>query len=502
MKIKINDKEVDYISDYPTGWKFSAGDPYKFPVLIEGQACFVKRFQTKSAADITGWGLLQRLKGRKESNLPTIYDIVEVTEGEKKITYVFYEHIRGGTLEQSIIAGGIIRFPQTADHVLKALESIHAHGFWFPDFCEKNIFCEPRGRVMLVDLDSTVPLDTVPSNDLYGSKDYWIPVYQFFKVNLQQPGMTLSNLHGLSLNYLQSIFLVLHLKQYIAGQASQYKSDESFNKLPELLERVSPSSLNLFREVAQQSPHPLSNQSLEGVKMIIREIINYDLQKGPDSKPEILEFTSSKEWLEKGEPFTLSWKINGANKLELYRNGFLLTDIDPSRTVIERKEFYDDDKDVRYQLYAYQNKVLSKSDEVVIRLQVDEQGPGKRWGLADKEISQLSSIAAWSKFIGITSLVILVTLCIIAYMLEEDIYSDFIELIEMMILFFVVINIFPTITLLRLSNQITRGVHRSDVVLLNRGLRSLGHFFIYTAILIIILMVVGLILLSAIMAKS
>jgi hypothetical protein len=223
VKITINNKEVDYVSDYPAGWKFSAGDPFKFPVEIGGQNCFIKRFQKKSPDDISGWDLMQLLKGRKEPHLPTIHDIKEVTEGGKEITYIFYDHIRGSTLEQTILEGGSIHLQQTADHVLKALQSIHSYGFWFPDFCEKNIFCETGGRVMLVDLDSTLSLDTAPANDIYGSKDYWVPVYQFFKENLQLPGIMLSNLHGLSLNYLQCIFLVLHLKLYLGGKEPQYK---------------------------------------------------------------------------------------------------------------------------------------------------------------------------------------------------------------------------------------------------------------------------------------
>ncbi len=500
MKITINDTEVDYVPDYPNGWKFSAGDPYKFPVQIAGRICFIKRFQSKGPADISGWDLLHRLKGRKETYLPTIYDIVEEMEGQKRITYVFYEHIKGSTLEQTIFGGGVIRLPQTADHVLKALEAIHSHGFWFPDFCEKNIFCEAGGRVMLVDLDSTMSMNVAPTNEIYGSKDYWAPVYQFFKENLQQKGMMLSNLHGLSLNYLQSIFLVLHLKLHIAGKEKQYKSDESFYKLPEVLSMLCPSSLNLFSEVGQLLSQPLSAQSLEGVKAIIKEIIDADLDKSSLTKPEILQFRSNVECVKKGELFTLSWEVTGANRVELYRNGVLLKEMDVSRKSIERAEFYDDDKDVRYQLFAYHNNTFSKSEEVVIRLVVADTE--KRKAGVESEaplLPYMRSVASWSAFIAVTCLVISGLLVIIAISLGGDVFA---EALRVILLFFAAIGIFPMIALLRLSKFIKKGLQQADVVLINRGLRNLNHFFTYTAIILIILMLISLVLVFSNMANA
>jgi len=60
MKVTIKQREEEYISDYPDGWKFSAGDPFKFPVLIGSHPCFIKRFEQKSPEDISGWDLLVR----------------------------------------------------------------------------------------------------------------------------------------------------------------------------------------------------------------------------------------------------------------------------------------------------------------------------------------------------------------------------------------------------------------------------------------------------------
>ncbi|HEX7904867.1 MAG TPA: hypothetical protein VF487_13405 [Chitinophagaceae bacterium] len=498
MKITINDTVIDYIPDYPNGWKFSAGDPYKFPVQIAGKVCFVKRFQSKGPSDISGWDLLHTLKGRKETYLPTIYDIVEEMEGEKKITYVFYELIKGSTLEQTIFGGGVIRLQQTADQVLKALEAIHTYGFWFPDFCEKNIFCEAGGRVMLVDLDSAMPLNVAPTNEIYGSKDYWAPVYQFFKINLPQKPIMLSNLHGLSLNYLQSIFLVLHLKLHIAGKETLYKSDESFSKLPEVLGMLCPSSLSLFSEVGQLSSQPLSPQSLEGVKAIIKEIIASDLEQKPLTKPEILLFSSSMERPKKGELFTLSWKVKGANRLELYRNGFLLMEIDAAKNSIERAEFYDDDKNVRYQLCAYHNGAFSKSEEIVIRL-ANDTGSQVSSEVEGPLIPYIRSVASWSTFIAVTCLVIIGLMVIMAISLEGDYFA---EALQAILIFFVVTGIFPMITLLRMSSFLKRGLQQADVIKINRGLRNLNYYFIYTAILLIILMLGSLVLVFANMAGA
>ena len=493
MKITINNKEVDYFSDYPTGWKFSAGDPFKYPVEIGGEICFIKRFQKKSPADISGWNFMQILKGRKEVYLPTIHDIEEVTEGGSEVTYIFYEHIRGVTLEQAIFGGGVINLSQTADHVLKAIQLIHSYGFWFPDFCEKNIFCETRGRVMLVDLDSTLALDIPPANDIYGSKDYWFPVYEYFKDNLQLPGIKLSNLHGVSLNYLQSIFLVLHLKLHISGKDPHYKSDESFYRLPKVLGQLYPESATLFREVLQQSPSPLDIRLLDEIKVLINKIVDHNMQKGLDAKPEILEFISSTASVTKGEVFTLSWKVNGANRIEVYRNNLLLTDSGLAKNSLERKEFYDDDKEVRFQLYAYHDNAVSKSSELLIQLKEKEivaEGPEKEY---------MAVIASWSLFIGVTGMVIVFILAIIALMLQKNIFKG---IVEVLILLFIVASALPAIFLLKFSHNLKKGLQLYDLDRINRGFRNLKSFLMYTGIIIIIILAFGLLLLFAGLANA
>jgi hypothetical protein len=76
IKVIIKEREVDWQSDYPDGWKFSAGDPYKLPVRIGEYSCFVKRFVEKEPAEgVSGWNLLIRMRGKYEKNISRLYDL-------------------------------------------------------------------------------------------------------------------------------------------------------------------------------------------------------------------------------------------------------------------------------------------------------------------------------------------------------------------------------------------------------------------------------------------
>jgi hypothetical protein len=75
MKVVIREREYEYLSDFPAGWIFSNGDYFKFPVKIDANNCFIKRFEGPPE-NISGWKLLLNLKGRHEPNLPRIYDII------------------------------------------------------------------------------------------------------------------------------------------------------------------------------------------------------------------------------------------------------------------------------------------------------------------------------------------------------------------------------------------------------------------------------------------
>src|SRR5688500_14116036 len=104
MKVIINEKEYEYVSDYPNGWSFIAKDYFKFPVQIGKHKCFIKRFETNRIDNITGWDLMMKLRWKNEPNLPRVYDIVTVEENRRQIHYVFQEYLKGSTLERQLKA--------------------------------------------------------------------------------------------------------------------------------------------------------------------------------------------------------------------------------------------------------------------------------------------------------------------------------------------------------------------------------------------------------------
>ena len=65
MKVIIAEKEVEYVSDFPDGWKFISKDYFKYPVQVGSRDCFIKRFQVAQVEAIPGWDLLLKLKYKK-----------------------------------------------------------------------------------------------------------------------------------------------------------------------------------------------------------------------------------------------------------------------------------------------------------------------------------------------------------------------------------------------------------------------------------------------------
>src|SRR6266542_4099215 len=116
MRVVIKEKEYDYVSDFPDGWVFSKGDYFKVVKIFDKHTCFIKRFEVKTPANISGWKLMVNLKGKNENNLSRLYDIAETRESEK------------------------------------------------------NIYCDKKGRFVLIDLDSAQPASEAPNNDMWGEK--------------------------------------------------------------------------------------------------------------------------------------------------------------------------------------------------------------------------------------------------------------------------------------------------------------------------------------------
>src|SRR5204863_9860508 len=102
LKVLIREREYEYNPAFPEGWKFQAGDHFKYPVSIANHQCFVKRFEKRTSDKISGLQLLRALKGKNIPNLPRVHDIVKNYEKGKDVYYVFYEFAEGETLNETI----------------------------------------------------------------------------------------------------------------------------------------------------------------------------------------------------------------------------------------------------------------------------------------------------------------------------------------------------------------------------------------------------------------
>ena len=461
MKLVINKQELDYKPDYSTGWKISAGDPFKFPVVIGDQSCFIKRFQNKRPENISGWQLLQKLKGRSELSLPKIFDIQQVIEKDNEISYVFYECLEGKTLEHMVKDHDSIDLKRLLYDIFNALEAIHRHGFWFADFCEKNIFCEKSGRYVLLDLDSAQPLSAHPANDMYGSKDYWIPVYRFYKDVINQPGIKLEDIHGMGLDYLQFIFLILHLKLFKESRRKNYKSDEDYKLLPSFLDKHDGNFQTLFIDVLRNGYDGLSAQSITEIRKLIEEkIINMNLTTGASKGAIIHEFSSNTNVVQKGGSFVLTWNVD-ADKIDLYRNGALFQTLGRSQQSLERTEFYDSDKDVTYELVAFKDGVQSKSKPVIIKCALPPS-PSINPIIAD----HLLKTVPWVKFVAIAGIILSFLLLLI-----------------------------PMIFLLRFANKVKLGLASDNSNILNDAFKNIKYYFKSLGIIILIFLLIVLIIL-------
>ncbi|RDC62689.1 IPT/TIG domain-containing protein [Adhaeribacter pallidiroseus] len=360
MKVVIKEREYDYISDYPNGWLFASGDPYKFPVDIGKYTCFVKRFEKKRPDDISGWDLLVQLKGKFDPNLPRIYDVVEVAENNKSIYYIFYEFLAGQTLEAAVNRNVALDLHRLTLDIFNAAEALHARQFWFSDFCEKNIFAEANGRFLLIDLDSVQPLAEVPHNNMYGDKQYWALVLKFYKEQLGYKNMRPADLSGAILNYLQILFLVLRLKLALQDKRYDYKSTELYDNLPQLLlDTDSTSFQDLFTQALAESKEGQALRTASATKeLIIRQIIQNDqIPYQPTRRlPEIVAFKVSDAQVAPRQSFSLAWEVVNATQVTLYRNGVLYQEIRSGTNTLELRENYDGrPKTVAFTLRATSN---------------------------------------------------------------------------------------------------------------------------------------------------
>ncbi|WP_158267432.1 hypothetical protein [Adhaeribacter arboris] len=372
MKVVIKEKEHEYQSDYPQGWLFASGDPFKFPVSIGRYTCFVKRFEKKSPADISGWSLMQQVKDKFEPDLPRIYDVVEAEENGRSIYYVFYEHLTGETLEAAVNRNADLNLRRLTDDLFKGLNALHNKHFWFMDFCEKNIFCESSGRFLFIDLDSVQPESQRPHNHMDGDKQYWALVFTFYKEQLGYKDLKPGDLSGPMLNYLQLIFLVLRLKISLTDKRYDYKSPVLYDNLPALLAETDPGFKDLFVRASEESQKEQQLLSGSEVKeFILRNIIQNDRvpYQPTVTEPVISSFEASATDIEPGQTFSLSWEVAHTTRLELHRNGRLHQEIQNTANSLDIREAYDGKpKKVVYQLVAMNSSGEKKSEPITVSI--------------------------------------------------------------------------------------------------------------------------------------
>lgn len=248
MEVIINEQAYQYISDFPDGWKFSSGDPFKFPVKIGRHSCFIKLFR-KSISKITGWDLMVRLRSKNNRNIPRIYDIKSSEINGAEVQYVFYEYLEGENLDQLVSRGDEIDLAALSEGVFGALKVIHSSGYWFADFCEKNIYRDLEGRFILLDLDSCIPLSVPPRTDSLGNKDYWSPVFHFYRDLLGYRSIKTEDLPGNFLNLLQLYLMVFRIHKFYGLPKDQRNYSGLLNKLHLMLFDTIPTSKGLFQEI-------------------------------------------------------------------------------------------------------------------------------------------------------------------------------------------------------------------------------------------------------------
>ncbi|MBE7169593.1 MAG: hypothetical protein INR73_03340 [Williamsia sp.] len=274
MKVIINEREYEWVSDYPEGWMFNSRHYFKCPVVIGRNPCFVKRFEMDGRQRVAGWNLLMKLKYKNEPHLPRTFDIVQTEENRREVYYLFHEYVNGSTLKAIIKDSRPVDLTALTDGLFNALSSVHRNDAWFPDFCEKNIFADRNGKWFLIDLDSCQPASTRPSNDMDVNMVYWALVYKFYKEIMGVEDLKVADVPGRALNYLQLVFLVLHLKVFSLRPSQEYMSDQAFDELPSLLDALDPRFRQLFLNVLQgQADGPVAYPVEEIRELVVRKIV-------------------------------------------------------------------------------------------------------------------------------------------------------------------------------------------------------------------------------------
>jgi hypothetical protein len=269
----------------------------------------------------------------------------------------------------------------------------------------------------------------------------------------------------MGLDYLQFIFLILHLKLYKESRRKNYKSDEDYKLLPAFLNKLDGNFQTLFINVLRNGHDGLSAQTISEIRKLIEEkLIHMNLTTGASKGAIIHDFSSNTKVVQKGGSFVLTWNVE-ADKIDLYRNGAFFQTLGKSQQSLERTEFYDSDKDVTYELVAFKDGVQSKSKPVIIKCALPSS-PSINPIIADHLLKSIP----WIKFIAIAGTILSFLLLLI-----------------------------PMIFLFRFANKVKPGLASNNNNLLNDAFKNLKYYFKSLGIIILIFLVTVLIIIFSIM---
>jgi len=387
MKVVINERIHEYQPDFDNGWEFSAGDYFKFPVSIGRHACFIKRF-ARSTKNVTGWALLETLKtkGGPDKGLPRVYDLAGATEGGKEVWYVFFECMKGDTLDRFIAQGGVPDPVRMTNDLFMALDVIHEHGHWFADFCEKNIFRTEEGRHYLIDLDSAPPSSMLPNKEIYASKEYWAFAFTYLMEQVGLSGFRPEDISGVLLNYLQAVLLILRVKTGLTDGIGDYRSTTWAEDLPRLLGERLPQYRTLFRRILEAGNGSPDATDIGAIKEIFMSFVMNKQQvsmkthptvdRRTKEMPVIRSFTRDKRVLPQGGAVTLDWEVDKADAVMVCRNEMPYIEVEKgARSITLTERFDGKTRKIIYSIEAVNSNGRVSSVKLPVRVGSERSKP-------------------------------------------------------------------------------------------------------------------------------
>ena len=185
---------------------------------------------------------------------------------------------------------------------------------------------------------------------------------------MQYHELKVADLPGLSLNYLQVIFIIFRLKTSFDPVLQRYRHTEVFDELPAALDKIYPSVKEVFIKTYDERNDPQhSARAMDIKELIIRKIIPDEPEPPLSAMPVIEAFSADVHTIESGGTFVLRWIVKDADTLELYKNGILDEAITGGKTNLTKTAYYDGgSKTISYKLIAHKEDKQAESKAVEI----------------------------------------------------------------------------------------------------------------------------------------